>query len=183
MTTDVHSPRQILDFWFDLTDDVAFGADPKFDRLLEERFGGTLAAARRGKLDAWEKTPEGALALVLLLDQMSRNVHRGTPAMYEQDEKALEMAERAIARGEDMALPKEQRRWLYMPFMHSEKLADQERCVELCRASELADTLPYAIDHADIVRRFGRFPHRNAILGRTSTRGETDYLDGGGFKG
>jgi uncharacterized protein (DUF924 family) len=120
---------------------------------------------------------------VILLDQMSRNIHRGTPGMYEHDSRALAVAERAIARGEDAALPKEERRWLYMPFMHSEKLADQERCVELCRAAGLDATLPFAVEHADIVRRFGRFPHRNAILGRASTKAETDYLEGGGFKG
>lgn len=183
MTADIRSPREILDYWFALADDVAFGADPAFDRLLEDRFGATVEAARRGALDSWEATPEGALALVLLLDQMSRNIHRGTPSMYEHDAKALAIAKRAIARGDDRALPKAERRWLYMPFMHSEDLADQERCVELCRASDLADTLPHAIEHADIVRRFGRFPHRNAILGRQSTQAEIDYLDGGGFKG
>lgn len=183
MTAERMTPRDILDFWFALSDDVIFTADLEFDRELERRFGATVEAARAGALDGWENTPEGALALVILLDQMSRNIHRGTPAMYEHDAKALAVAERAIAHGEDQARPKEERRWLYMPFMHSEELAHQDRCVELCRAAGLDDTVPYAIEHADIVRRFGRFPHRNAILGRDSSQAELDYLEAGGFKG
>src|SRR5688572_14156265 len=125
MTAETHSPREILDYWFALTDEIAFGADPAFDRALQEHFGTTVEAARRGDLDDWEATPEGALALVLLLDQMSRNIHRGTPSMYEHDPKALAIAKRAVARGDDQALPTAERRWLYMPFMHSEDLADQ----------------------------------------------------------
>lgn len=183
MTAERMTPRDVLDYWFALSEDVIFEADPEFDRELERRFGTTLEAARAGALDEWEGTPEGALALVILLDQMSRNIHRGTPAMYEHDPKAVAVAERAIARGEDQALPKEKRRWLYMPFMHSEELAHQDRCVELFRTAGLDETLPYAIEHADIVRRFGRFPHRNAILGRNPSQAEIDYLAAGGFKG
>ncbi len=183
MTDEAFSPRELLDFWLALSDDQVFKVDPAFDLKLKERFGGVLEKARRGGLDAWADTAEGALALVILLDQTSRNIHRGTPEMYEGDRKAVEIAKRAIARGDDQRLPLEQRRWFYMPFMHSEDLADQERCVELFRKAGIEEQIPYAEDHAEIIRRFGRFPHRNAILGRAPTEEELAYLAGGGFKG
>jgi uncharacterized protein (DUF924 family) len=103
--------------------------------------------------------------------------------MFAADSKALTVAKEAIERGFDTELPKEKRRWLYMPFMHSEDLADQERSVELFDASEMSDALPFAVEHADIIRRFGRFPHRNAILGRQTTPEEAEFLAGGGYAG
>lgn len=183
MTHDALAPRQLLDFWFALSDEAVFEIDPEFDLKLKGMFGGLLEQARQGNLDAWADTPEGALALVILLDQTSRNIHRGTPEMYAGDKKSVEIAKRAIARGDDQRFPLEERRWFYMPFMHSEDLADQERCVELFRKAHIKSQIPYAEDHAQIIRRFGRFPHRNAILGRAPTEEELAYLAGGGFKG
>jgi len=183
MAADAVGPRELLRFWLELPEKTLFTADPAFDRELASRFGKTLEEAEAGRLDHWTASAEGALALVVLLDQMSRNIHRGSPAMYANDAKALAAAKQAIARGDDLRMSKEERRWLYMPFMHSEDLADQERCVELFKSSGLESALPYAEEHADIVRRFGRFPHRNAILGRVSSAEEKAYLDEGGFKG
>jgi uncharacterized protein (DUF924 family) len=172
-----------LDFWLSHSDKVLYRADPKFDAQLRRRFRKTLEAARSGALDSWAETPEGALALVIILDQLSRNLHRGTPEMYGSDAKALSIAKQAIAKGFDRKFRKLKRRWFYMPFMHSENLADQERCIELCRESDIRRTLPYAENHAEVVRRFGRFPHRNKILGRPSTEAELAFLAAGGFAG
>jgi uncharacterized protein (DUF924 family) len=169
--------------WLAYSDKQLFGADPAFDRELAGKHAELLEAARAGELDGWEATPEGALALVLVLDQLSRNLGRGTPDMYASDAKALAIAKRAIARGLDREVPAGARRWFYMPFMHSEDLADQEACVELCRAEGLEATLPYALEHAGIVRRFGRFPHRNRILGRPGTPEEDAFLEAGGSAG
>lgn len=180
---EVSSPGALLDQWLALPEDTVFGADPEFDRTLSERYGETLKAAEAGSLDHWAETAEGAVALVILLDQMSRNIHRGTPGMYANDAKALAVSKRAIARGNDLRLSRQARRWFYMPFMHSEDPADQQRCIELCQASGLVDVVPYAEQHAEIVRRFGRFPHRNAILGRETSQEEAAYLADGGFKG
>ncbi len=140
-------------------------------------------AAAAGELAAWEATPEGALALVLVLDQFPRNMFRGNGRTYETDALARAVADRAIARGFDQQMPRGERQFFYLPFMHSEHLGDQERCVDLARAYGDDGFTKYAEQHADIVRRFGRFPHRNAILGRATTPEEQAFLDGGGFSG
>lgn len=179
----VDNPREVLDFWFAAGPERWFSKDAEFDAEIARRFGATVEAARKGRLDHWAKAPEGALALVILLDQFPRNIHRGSPRAYACDAQALALARDVVARGLDMDMPAEQRKWFYMPYMHSENLADQEACVELFRRSELTDNLPHAIEHAEIIRRFGRFPHRNAVLGRRTTEAEQDYLDRGGFRG
>jgi len=176
-------PRDIIDFWMAQPQKKLFSVDPEFDAELRDRFGAAHADAVAGKLDGWLETLDGRLALVLLLDQMSRNLGRGTPAMFAHDDKALAIASRAIAEGDRTSLPPAEYRWHVMPFMHSEKLADQDRCVELCREAGLEDTLPHAIEHRDIIARFGRFPHRNRILGRETTANEQQFLDEGGFSG
>jgi uncharacterized protein (DUF924 family) len=177
------APAEVLAFWLAQDDKIVFSADRAFDKEVSRRFHDVVEQAKSGALDHWADSPEGALALVILLDQMSRNIFRDSPQMYAADAKALATAKRAIEIGFDAALPKEKRRWLYMPFMHSEDLADQERSIELFARAELTESLPHAVGHADIVRRFGRFPHRNAILGRRSRPEEEAFLLAGGFSG
>jgi uncharacterized protein (DUF924 family) len=181
--THTAGPGEVVTFWLGQNEKVWFSADPAFDAEVLSRFAELVERAKSGALDHWADTAEGALALVILLDQMTRNIYRDSPEMFAADGKALAVAELAIERGFDQDLPKSKRRWLYMPFMHSEDLADQERSVELFTRSEIAESVPFAVDHADIIRRFGRFPHRNAILGRRTTPEEAAFLAGGGFTG
>jgi uncharacterized protein (DUF924 family) len=155
--------------------------DDGFDAGVRERFLGLWHKALAGELSSWETTDDGALALVIVLDQFPRNMFRGKPEAYSSDALAREAAHRAIARGADKRIEPELLEFLYMPFMHSEDLADQRRCVELFRATDNAENLRYAEEHADIVRRFGRFPHRNQVIGRVTTPEEQAFLDGGGF--
>jgi uncharacterized protein (DUF924 family) len=139
-------------------------------------------AAARGDLDGWASTAEGALALVILLDQFPRNCFRASPRMYETDAKAREVARAAVAQGFDAEVDAELRSFFYMPFMHSEALADHDRCVQLMEPIG-GESLRYAQHHRAIVQRFGRFPHRNVVLGRASTQEEQTFLQQGGFTG
>jgi uncharacterized protein (DUF924 family) len=159
-----------------------FAKDANFDRSFRERFLSAHEAAMRGKLNDWTATPNGALALLILLDQFPRNAFRGTQRVYASDAQAYEIASRAVAAGYDQEVSRELRAFFYLPFCHSEDVADQERAVTLMR--ELGGEAAQAAErHRDIIRRFGRFPHRNPILGRTMTAEEQDYLDQGGFAG
>jgi uncharacterized protein (DUF924 family) len=171
------SVSDILDFWF--SDHVRkkwFEADREFDAELKERFGALSAKAVAGDLEAWRQTADGVVALIVLLDQIPRNTDRGTPLAFRGDAHALEIARDTVARGDDKALPKAHRQMLYMPFMHAEDLAAQEEGVRLFQ--ELGDdsSLDYMKQHRDIIARFGRFPHRNAVLGRQSTDEELEFL-------
>lgn len=178
--TDRQDISMLLDFWFaEDTKPRWYDSSKGFDDLCRQRFGDLTEKAAAGDLAAWEHSAEGALALCLLLDQMPRNLFRGTPKAFASDPKAAAVAARAIERGFDQALDPERRKFLYLPFMHSEVLADQERSVALSEALNDEGTLHYANDHADIIRRFGRFPHRNKILGRTSTAEEEAFLAAG----
>jgi uncharacterized protein (DUF924 family) len=177
------APEEIVAFWQAAGADKWFGKDDAFDAAIRERFLPTYEAAAAGRLGAWERTPEGALALLIVLDQFPRNLFRGSARIYAADPMAREAAERALARGFDHRVDPSLRTFFYLPFMHSEALADQERCVALYRAVGDADNLRYAEDHADIIRRFGRFPHRNEVLGRTTTPEEQAFLAAGGFAG
>ena len=177
------TPRDIVSYWMEQPEKRLFSVDPGFDAELKDRFGALHAQAVAGGLSDWEDTTDGRLALVLLLDQMSRNLNRGTPGMFAHDAQALSLASRAIAEGDADVLPAAEMRWHVMPFMHSEDLQDQQRCVELCRELGLDDTLPHAIEHRDIIERFGRFPHRNRLLGRAMSEDEQEFLDQGGFSG
>jgi uncharacterized protein (DUF924 family) len=173
----VANPSAIIAFWF--SEDVRplwFDATPEFDDALRERFLATYQAAADSRLRNWEETVAGALALVVILDQFPLNMFRGQPASFATEAAAREVADRAIAYGFDQQLPPEQRQFLYLPFMHSEALADQERSVRLYEQPGLEDNLRYAHHHCDLIRRFGRFPHRNAILGRVSAPEELAYL-------
>ncbi len=174
---------EVIGFWRDAGPQKWFAKDEAFDEACR-RFLLTHEAAARGDLNDWELTPEGALALVLLLDQFPRNMFRGTRRVYQTDPVALMVADRAIERTFDQAVAPELRRFFYLPFMHSENLPDQERSVALNEALGEAESIRWAHHHRDIVARFGRFPHRNAILGRASTPEEEVFLaEEGAFKG
>lgn len=182
--------REILDFWLGPTagPDLWFGADAATDREVARRFGSDLTEAVAGTLGSWEATPESTLALVVLLDQFSLQLHRKQRLGYEHSALALPIAERALAKGFDRQLACDPRGFLYMPFMHAEDLAHQERSVGLfsqlardCPPGSVAGFLKSALDHRDIVKRYGRFPGRNACYGRSSTPEEQAYLDSGGY--
>jgi uncharacterized protein (DUF924 family) len=167
----------ILAFWFaPETKPRWFKPDPAFDATLKERFAAQVERAGSGALDAWRANADGALALVLLLDQMPRNIWRGTPRAFAFDGRAREIADHALAMGFDRDAPVDRRLFLYLPFEHSEALADQERSVRLFEALGDPDYLDYAVRHRDVIARFGRFPHRNTILGRPSTAEELAFL-------
>ncbi len=177
---------RILDFWF-APDNKSrwFRKDPAFDAELHRRFEDVYERAASGALVRWQDTSEGALALVLCLDQFPRNFFRGTPRAFESDAKARAVAEWAVDREFDLRSPSDdQRIFFYLPFEHSEDIDDQHRAVELVRTRcQSEEYLRYAIAHRDVIAEFGRFPHRNAILGRRSTAEEEEYLKrpGAGF--
>jgi uncharacterized protein (DUF924 family) len=172
----------VVRFWQDAGPELWFAKDAEFDRRFRDRFLASHGAAARGELASWMESPTGALALLLLLDQFPRNAFRGTTRMYDTDALARRIAGAAVVAGHDQAVPAQLRLFIYLPFGHSEDLADQDRSVALSlRLGE--PHLAHAEGHRDIVRRFGRFPHRNAILGRTTTPDEQRFLDEGGFAG
>ena len=164
----------VLVFWFS---DPArwWRKDPTFDAEISDRFLALHDFLDRGEREDWLQTARSTLAYVIVLDQLSRNMFRGTARMFASDARAHAAAQRALDRGDDRALSKAERTFLYMPFMHSEDVADQDRCVALF-TSAAPDQLRFAEQHRDIIRRFGRFPHRNALLGRESTPEEQEFL-------
>lgn len=172
------TPEKVLGFWFSPQARPRwFVRSDAFDQSIREQFSELHARAAAGGLDLWAGSPHGALALILLLDQVPRHVFRGTPGAFATDAKAREIARAAIDGGFDRDLTQEERLFMYLPLEHSESLADQERCVELMRQlDENPEWLDYAVRHRDIVARFGRFPHRNAILERDNTEEEREFL-------
>lgn len=176
-------PKEVIAFWRDAGPQRWFEKDLAFDQAMKERFQALHAAAAAGRKQDWAKTPEGALALVLLLDQFSRNMYRGTPQAFAQDTMASDIARTAIEAGFDRQVPEALAFFFYMPFMHSERIADQEACVRFFHAHGAEENLRYARLHEEAIRRFGRFPHRNPILGRHMSPAEQAYLDNGGFSG
>ncbi len=183
MTEAVQSSEDVLQFWRDAGPEKWFHKDTAFDEAIRTGFLPTYEAAAAGRLAAWEQAPDSALALVIVLDQFPRNMFRGDARAFAADPLARQVTERAIARDFDMKVPATLRQFFYLPFEHSEQMADQERCVALFRATGNAELLKWAELHADIIRRFGRFPHRNAALGRATTPEEQTFLDQGGFAG
>lgn len=174
--------QSVLVFWAAAGPTRWFAKNPAFDTEFRVRCLVWHEAAARGQLDRWSANPQAALALVLLLDQFPRNAFRGTPRMYATDAQAREVAAAAIEAGHDLAVDEPLRLFFYLPFAHSEHLADQDRSVALCR--DLPPPSPANSQrHRDIIRRFGRFPHRNPILGRGMTADEQRYLDEGGYQG
>jgi uncharacterized protein (DUF924 family) len=173
---------KVVAFWKEAGPARWFAKDADFDRRFRERFLRDHEAAARGELMQWQSTAEGTFALVILLDQFPRNAFRETPRMYDTDALARRVANTAFAAGYDRVMPQELQKFFILPFAHSEDLADQERAVALARWTG-ADDLAHAEHHRDIVRRFGRFPHRNRILGRETTPEEKRYLQNGGYQG
>ena len=187
---------RVLDVWFGSHDvngpvDGAmrarwFASDATFDAAIREEFGERIPLAASGAMAAWEETPGEALALVIVLDQLSRNVFRNDRRAFEWDGVARAIVERALARGHDLAVSPVHRPFFYLPFEHAEDLAQQDRSVALFRAlaAETAsggagELVEYAEKHRNVIARFGRFPHRNAVLGRESTAEELEFLRGG----
>jgi uncharacterized protein (DUF924 family) len=167
----------ILDFWFEEIDPVRwFDSDAAFDRQMRARFGESHARAARGELAAWRKTPWGALAEIILLDQFSRNLYRGDARAFACDLRALEAHRQAMARGFDHCLIPNQRQFLYMPLQHSESHDVQAEAVVHFAALGDPDSYSFALRHQEIINRFGRFPHRNDVLGRETTSDESMFL-------
>jgi uncharacterized protein (DUF924 family) len=181
----------VLDFWFGREGEPGYGEfraewfrkDSAFDAEVTERFASLYEEAAADGLDGWRDDARSCLALVIVLDQFPRNMFRGDRRTYATDEFARAVADRAIARGFDRQVSHPERQFFYLPFNHSENVADQERCLELARAYGDDEFTKYAEHHAEIIRRFGRFPHRNALLGRATNSDEQAFLDGGGFAG
>ena len=182
--TPMHDPASILGFWFeDIDRSLWFKKDTGFDRLLIERYGALHAQATLGELYTWRESPQGRLAEIIVLDQFSRNMFRDSPKAFAQDGMALVLAQEAVGRGADEELSAQQRVFLYMPYMHSESLAIHETAVQLFTHNGIAGNLDFELKHKAIIERFGRYPHRNAVLGRSSTAEETAFISqpGSGF--
>ena len=190
------TPADVLDFWFGAPGSAEHGSlrkcwfekNPAFDEDIRQRFLPALEAAVAGQLDGWANQPESLLALIVLLDQFPRNLFRNTPRAFATDARALVLAQQAVTQGFDAQLMPVARAFIYLPFEHSEDLAMQDHAVALFTALagngvEFTSYLDYAEQHREVIRRFGRFPHRNAILGRASTAAEIEYLaqPGAGF--
>jgi uncharacterized protein (DUF924 family) len=174
-------PQPILHFWFtELTPKHHFAKDAALDETIRTRFGATLAAAARCELFAWRTTPEGRLAEILVLDQFSRNVYRDTPQAFAQDALALALAQELVASGQDRSLPLAQRSFAYKPYMHSESALVHTQAALLFAQPGLEDTMRFELRHKEIIERFGRYPHRNALLGRISTPKELAFLSAPG---
>ncbi len=171
------TPDDILQFWF--SDDVqarCFSADVALDNEIRRRFAVLYEHVRDGAHADWKDSPRGLLALVIILDQFPRNMFRGSPQAFASDDLALTLTELGIAKGFNVRLSPQERQFLYMPLQHAEKIDVQEQGVARFQELERPESLDFAIQHRDIIARFGRFPHRNAVLGRTNTNEETEFL-------
>ena len=177
----IDNSKEIIAFWREAGPKKWFATDAAFDAEIADRFSVLHGAAAQGAHDDWAESADGALALILVLDQFSRNLHRGSALAFASDAKALQIAEAALARGDDHSVSEGLQIFFYMPFEHSECLADQRTAIRLTHAMQNADYLKYAHVHHDVIRRFGRFPHRNAVLGRHTTAAEKAFLGDGGF--
>lgn len=176
---------ELLETWWAIGEQGWYAQSDETDAMLKERFGALVQDARAGKLDAWKQAPHTALALMLLLDQLPRNIFRGTAEAFASDHQAVELANHARANRFDMAYHGAARGFFYMPYMHCEEIEAQDMCCDIFRVmakqSGNTEMYYYALMHMDAIRRFGRFPHRNAMLGRTTTQEEQAYMDSGGF--
>jgi uncharacterized protein (DUF924 family) len=180
------TPEAVLSTWLDeVGPDRWYAEDAATDAMLRDRFGDALAAARKGAYDHWILSGRSALALLILLDQFGRNIHRGKAEAFAGDAHAIALAKRALNLNLDLWVDEPERQFFYLPLMHSESQCDQDRCVRLMltRMPETnAHNLPHAIAHRNIIRRFGRFPFRNSALGRCCTSAEQAWLDQGGYR-
>lgn len=178
------TPDEVLRFWFDdLNEEDWWKKNPDLDREIDRRFAATHLSLAGGIADDWRQSADTILALIVVLDQFPRNIYRGTPLAFATDGLALREAKAAVDAGQDQLVDDRRRLFIYLPFEHSEVLADQERCVELVAGMSDENYLDYARRHHDVIVKFGRFPHRNSILGRESTAEELVYLaqPGSGF--
>jgi uncharacterized protein (DUF924 family) len=171
------TPADIVTFWREAGPDKWFTPDQDFDRTVRSRFLAVYEAAAAGRLAAWQETQDGALALVILLDQFPRNMFRGEARAFATDALARIVADQALARGFDQVTDPAMRPFFYLPFMHSEALADQDRCVRLYETFNDAEQLRYAREHRDVIQKFGRFPYCNSALARATTPTEQQFLD------
>ncbi|MBL8791736.1 MAG: DUF924 domain-containing protein [Rhizobiales bacterium] len=176
-------PETVIRIWQEAGESRWFTRDAAFDGFLRTRFGTALSEARQGAFDHWAATADGTLALVILLDQFSRNIHRGSPLAFAADPKALALAKAAVTQGHHARMVPPRAQWLVMPFEHAEDMDCQYRAVALFTVMGLSGMAHWAQVHLDIIARFGRFPHRNVILGRPSTAAEIAFLESGGFAG
>ena len=183
--TNMTLPTDILDYWFaEAMRTKWFASTPQLDTAIKEQFEPVWEAAVNGEFDDWRNSADGCLALVIILDQFPLNMYRGSAKSFASEARSRDIARHAIEQGFDKQIDPTRLAFLYMPFMHSEALADQDLSVQLFAAAGLENNLRFAQHHREIIRRFGRFPHRNAILGRVSTAEELDYLNSKeGFKG
>ncbi|MGI9357426.1 MAG: DUF924 family protein [Rhizobiaceae bacterium] len=177
------APEEVLDYWIGIGAKKWWRRDDEVDSTIRERFGDTHAQAAAGKLDHWLKKPDSALALIIVLDQFSRNLNRNSALAFAQDTRCAHLVRGIMAKGLDERMRDDLRSFCYLPLAHAENPSDQERCIEEMRGLALKENIQAAEEHADIIRRFGRFPHRNDVLGRATTDDEQAYLNGGGFKG
>ncbi|CZF83221.1 hypothetical protein GCE9029_03704 [Grimontia celer] len=169
--------RKVLTFWFEeLTLKQCFAKDEQLDRTIKSRFGEVLEQASVSECFNWREEPEGRLAEIIVLDQFSRNIFRDTPRAFAQDPLALALAQEAVSLGIDRELPPIQRSFLYMPYMHSESKIVHEEALSLFNQPGLENNYEFEVRHKEIIDRFGRYPHRNEILGRESTSEEIEFL-------
>ncbi len=175
--------EEVLSFWLGAGPGAWYRQDDAFDAEVRDRFGALWEAGARGDLDeAWATNPRGALALIILLDQFPRNMFRGDARSFASDDRALSVACYALDHGWDLRVGEPERQFFYMPFMHSERLTDQDHCVRLMtERMDSEDNLLHARAHREVIRRFNRFPYRNGALGRTSTHAEREFLEKGGY--
>ena len=174
----MHSARDILEFWFsDKVRPLWFKSTPEFDQTLKDSFEVTWEHAKDGKLDNWRSSSEGALALVIILDQFPLNMFRASAKSFSTEALSREVARQAIEQGLSQSLSNPELAFLYMPFMHSEDIEDQDYAIELFEQAGLVENVKFARHHRDIVQRFGRFPHRNQYLERENTQEEQAYLN------
>ena len=179
------TPRDIIEYWFSpQIRKYWFSSTLELDKEIHDQFAQIWHDASKGQLDVWSESPEGCLALVIILDQFPLNMFRGTAKSFSTESKAREIARQALAQDFDQKIETEQLAFLYMPFMHSENETDQEYSVKLYKAANLENNVRFAEHHQAIIKELGRFPHRNAILGRVSTKAEIEYLESDrAFKG
>lgn len=171
-------PETLLDYWYsERVKKMWFAATPELDAEIRQRFESLWESATKGELDYWAESPEGIVALIILLDQLPLNMFRNEAKSFQTEQMAVRLVKQAIARQWDAQLPKQRLAFLYMPLMHSENLADQELSVELFERAGLQSNLRFAKHHREIIRQFGRFPHRNRILKRHSSSQELAYLN------
>ena len=179
----IASAKDVLEFWIKAGTEKWWKKDPDLDAEIAQRFKATHEAACNNELDHWANQPDSALALILVLDQFSRNLFRDSPKAYAQDDKCAELARQQIGSGANLLMPQDIANFCYLPLMHCEDLESQKLCLQEMTRLKNERGIQSAIEHMEIIEKFGRFPHRNTVLGRRTTAEEQAFLDGGGFAG